>query len=124
LVNLDLVEKLAASPRGWVIEHRDGFRSTILALDGVVNDFNYAIEMNDGSVFSAQIYRPPKPNEANFSGLAARNDSFLETGNPPWPIERSLLAIHLQSLFLNLSLLGGSVTDVSALKPPIAYRPD
>ncbi len=123
LVGLGLVEKLADAPRGWVIEHRDGFRSTILTLDGVVDDFNFAIEMKDGAVLSAQIYQPPKPNEENYSRLAAVIERFFTDRRPPWPIERSLLTAHLQSLFLNLSLLGGSVTDVSALKPPIAYRP-
>ncbi len=123
LVGLGLVEKLASDPRGWVIEHRDGFRSTILTLDGAVADFNFAIEMKDGSVLSAQIYQPPKPNEENYSRLAAVIERFFSSGRPPWPVERSLLTAHLQSLFLNLSLLGGSVTDVSALKPAIAYRP-
>jgi len=122
LVGLGLVEKLASAPRGWVVEHRDGFRSTILILDGVVADFNFAIERKDGSVLSAQIHQPPKPNEENYSRLAAAIDRFFASGKAHWPLERSLLAAHLQSAFLNLSLLGGNVSDLSAMKPPIAYR--
>ncbi len=122
LVGLNLVEKLAASPRGWVIEHKDGFRSTILVLDGVVADFNFAIEMKDGSVLSAQIHQPPRPNEENYSRLAAEIEDFFTTGKPPWNAQRAVLSAHLRHLFLNLSLLGGTVTDVSALRPPVAYR--
>ena len=91
LVGLGLVKKLARSPRGWIIEHRDGLRSTILVLDGVIADFNFAVRSRDGSIVSAQLYRPPAPNRAEFDRLAGILEDFFTSGKTPWPIERSLL---------------------------------
>jgi hypothetical protein len=61
LLGLGLVPKLALNPRGWVLEHTDGLRSTILVLDGVVADFNFAVCLDDDTIVSAQLYRPPLP---------------------------------------------------------------
>jgi hypothetical protein len=91
LVGLRLVKKLARDPRGWIIEHADGLRSSILVLDGVVADINFAVRDCDGTITSAQLYRPPAPNRAEFDRLAAALEDFFTTRNPPWSIERSLL---------------------------------
>jgi hypothetical protein len=91
LVGLGLVKKLAREPRGWIIEHRDGLRSTILVLDGVIADFNFAVRSRDGSITSAQLCRPPAPNRAEFDRLVSVLEDFFATGKVPWPIERSLL---------------------------------
>ena len=90
LAGLGLVKKLARDPRGWIIEHTDGFRSTILVLDGVVADINVAVRSRDGAITSAQLYRPPAPNRAEFDRLAALLEDFFTTRTAPWPIERSL----------------------------------
>ncbi|MSU62507.1 MAG: hypothetical protein EXS31_08935 [Pedosphaera sp.] len=99
LVGLGLVPKLARAPRGWIIEHFDGLRSAILVLDGVVADFNFALQARDGSVLSAQIYRPPAPSQHHFSRLADGLEEFFRTGIPPWPIERNLLTAGLLEAF-------------------------
>jgi len=91
LVRLGLVKKLAREPRGWIIEHRDGLRSTILVLDGAIADFNFAVRSRDGTITSAQLYRPPAPNRAEFDRLAAVLEDFFATRKSPWPIERSFL---------------------------------
>jgi hypothetical protein len=91
LVGLGLVKKLARDPRGWIIEHTDGLRSAILFLDGVVADINFAMRFRDGTITSAQLYRPPAPNRAEFDRLAAVLEDFFTTRNAPWPIERSFL---------------------------------
>lgn len=38
IVGSGLIESLAQSPRGWLLEHRDGLRTSILVLDGAVAD--------------------------------------------------------------------------------------
>ena len=95
LVGPGLVRKLAREPRGWIIEHRDGLRSTILVLDGVIADFNFAVRSRDGTITSAQLYRPPAPNRCEFDRLAAVLEDFFTTGKIPWSIERSLLVSEL-----------------------------
>lgn len=95
LVGLGLVPKLATDPRGWLIEHADGLRSTLLALDGVVADYNFAVRLVDGNEISAQLFRAPVPAQEHFSLLAAVLDDFFRTGEPPWPSPRSLLTAGL-----------------------------
>ena len=99
LVGLGLVPKLATEPCGWLLEHRDGLRSAILVLDGVVADFNFAVRARDGSIFSAQLFRPPPPGEHHFSRLAAVLEDFFQTGKPPWPVQRNLLIAGLLETF-------------------------
>jgi hypothetical protein len=91
IIGLNLAKKLAREPRGWIIEHANGLRSTILVLDGVVADFNFAVRSRDGAITSAQLYRPPAPNRAEFDRLVAVLEGFFVTRKAPWPIERSLL---------------------------------
>ena len=95
LFGLGLIPKLARSPRAWILTHADGCTSALLVLDGVVNDFNYAVELADGGVHSAQLFRAPPPAEHHFSLLAAVVEEFLQSGRPAWPIERSLLTAGL-----------------------------
>ncbi|HYV26839.1 MAG TPA: hypothetical protein VFA77_04865 [Candidatus Eisenbacteria bacterium] len=91
LVGLGLVPTLARDPRGWIIDHQDGLRSAILVLDGVVADFNFAVRARDGTVVSAQLYRPPAPAEQHFSRLTAVIEDFFRSGTPQWPAGRNLL---------------------------------
>ncbi len=95
LVGLGLVPKLAKEPRGYLLEHRDGLHSIIFVLDGVVADYNFALEAQDGARFSAQLYRPPKPVQHQFSRLAAVIEDFFQTGTPAWSLQRCLLTAGL-----------------------------
>ena len=95
LVGLGLVPKLATDPRGWLLEHTDGVRTTLLVLDGVVADFNFAVRLADGSEISAQLFRAPVPAQEHYSRLAAVIEDFFRTGTPPWPASRSLLTAGL-----------------------------
>jgi hypothetical protein len=99
LVGLGLVPKLARDPRAWLIEHRDGLRSTLMVLDGVVADCNFALGLRNGAVLSAQLYRPPKPAQHEFSRLAAVLEDFFQTGHAPWPVTRAILTSSLLASF-------------------------
>lgn len=89
LMRLGLVERLAREPVGYVLEHADGLTSTILKLNGVVRDINFAIGLKTGQIISAQFYRPPAPNEHHWSMLAEVIQRYFATGALPWPTERS-----------------------------------
>lgn len=89
LVGLGLVQKLARDPRGWIIEHRDGFRSALLVLNGVVADFNFAVRAHGGAITSAQLYRPPAPNRSEFDRLAGLLEQFFTTGKSAWTSEHT-----------------------------------
>lgn len=95
LAGLGLVPKLATNPRGWMLEHTDGLRTTLLALDGVVADFNFAVRLADGNEISAQLFRAPAPGQEHFGRLAAALEDFFRTGEPPWSAQRNLLTAGL-----------------------------
>jgi hypothetical protein len=99
LVGLGLVPQLARQPRGWLLEHRDGLRSMLLDLDGVVDDFNFAVKTGGGQIISAQLHRPPGVAQHQFSRLAGILERFFRTGDVPWPVPRSLLVAGLLELF-------------------------
>src|ERR1043166_8261034 len=113
LVGMGLVPRLAAHPRAWLIEHRDGLRTTVLVLDGVVADFNFAVKTSDGREFSAQLYRPPPPGEQHFSRLAEVIENFFRGLPPPWPLERSLLIAGLVETFGGSAAIRGEPPNVS-----------
>jgi hypothetical protein len=107
LVGLGLVPKLARNPRGWLIEHRDGMRSAILVLDGVIADTTFALRAKDGPVFSAQLFRAPPPIEQHFSLLAAALEDLFRTGQSPWPLQRGILVAGLLETFRNSAAKSG-----------------
>ena len=103
IVGLGLVPGLARDPLAWLVEHRDGLRSSILILDGVVADIDFAVRTKGGEVISAQIYRPPEPARHEFSRLAEVIETFFTGARPPWPVERSLLMVGALEVFDRLS---------------------
>jgi hypothetical protein len=119
LVGLGLVPKLARHPRGWLLEHRDGFRSALLVLDGVVADFNFAVRGRDQSVVSAQLFRAPAPAEHHFSRLTAVLEDFFQTGRSPWPVERALLIAGLLETFRSPASRSGKRVETPELN--VAY---
>jgi len=118
LLGLGRVPQLAQHPRCWILEHRDGLRSTLLDLDGVVADFNFAVQTNAGQIISAQLHRPPGPAQHQFSRLAAVLETFFRTGKPPWPIQRNLLVTGLLEAFVQ----GSARKDKSIETPELGSR--
>jgi len=121
IAGLGLVPKLARRPQAWLLEHRDGLRTSILVLDGVIGDFNFAVRASDGRVFSAQLFRAPPPAEQHFSLLVAAMEEFFLTGKSPWSLERNLLIAGLLEAFRNPATRAGKVLATPELN--IAYRP-
>ena len=119
LAGLGLVPKLARNPRGWLLEHRDGLRTSILVLDGVVADFNFAVRTQSGDVLSAQLFRAPTPAEHHFSRLAAVMEDFFRGSRAPWPVERNLLVAGLLEKFGKPASLTGQRLETPELN--IAY---
>jgi len=119
IVGLGLVPKLARNPRGWLLEHRDGLRTAILVLDGVVADINFAVRAQNGDVLSAQLFRAPAPAEHHFSRLAAVMEDYFRDGKSPWLLERNLLVTGLLGMFAKPSSLSGQRVETPELG--IAY---
>lgn len=91
IVGLGMIPNMAKGTRAWILEHNDGLKSTVITMDGVLNDDHFAAQTKDGNMVSAQFYRPPKPNDHQYSRLMERIIPFLEGKEAAWPLERTLL---------------------------------
>jgi hypothetical protein len=87
---------LVADPVLYRIEYADGLKGTLLMLSGLVQDFTVAVRLKGHDrPLSTQMYLPglsPGQTLPNFfSPLAHHIETMFLTGNPPYPVERTLL---------------------------------
>jgi hypothetical protein len=82
----------ATGPRAFLIEYRDGLKATMLQLDGHVADETFAATITgEKKPVSTLFWLPPPPGAAFLEALARHVESFMDTGKPPYPVERTLL---------------------------------
>lgn len=86
-----------AFPDGWgyFIEHRDGFRTTLMMLPPI-RDMNYAgLNRQTGEIISTQMYLPMPDRGSTtadfFNPLVHHTEQMIISGKPPYPVERTLL---------------------------------
>lgn len=84
-----------AEATGYLIEHLDGFRTTMLLVD--IRDFNYAgLRADNKEIVSTQMYLPMPTHGSTtadfFHPLCRHIEDTVITGVIPYPIERTLLA--------------------------------
>jgi hypothetical protein len=80
------------SPRAFLIEYRDGLNATVLQLDGHIADDTFAATVEgEKKPVSTLFWLPPPPGAAFLEALAIRVERFMDTGVPPYPVERTAL---------------------------------
>ena len=97
---LDDMQRLAKNPVAYRYEHADGLKCTMMLMDGLVRDFNFAAQLQgEPKPFSTQMYLPMpdgRTTMANFfSPLSYNMEQMFLTGKPTYPIERTLLTTGL-----------------------------
>jgi hypothetical protein len=87
------LRRCAPDAVGYLIEHRDGLRTTMLLTP--VQDFNYAGMLDDGSVVSCQMYLPMPGHGSTtadfFNPLVRHVETTILERKTPYPVERTLL---------------------------------
>ena len=84
--------KIVRNPAAYFIEYRDGFKATLLMLNGGLKDFNFAARVRGvPRVQSTQFLLTPEPNVTYSACLVHGIEKMFETGAAPYPIERTLL---------------------------------
>lgn len=80
------------APVAFLVEYRDGFKATVLLLNGHVDDTTFAgrVEGSKKPV-STLFHLPPPPGAAFLEAITIHIEKFLATGKPPYPVERTLL---------------------------------
>lgn len=80
------------SPRAFLIEYRDGLKATVLQLDGHSSDDAFAAVIEgEAKPVSTLFWLPPPPGAAFLEALATHVERFMDTGTPPYPVQRTLL---------------------------------
>jgi hypothetical protein len=81
----------------FLIEYRDGFRAAVAMLNGWLHEgdggaFTFAgkLKSRDRPVSTHFYLQQPDP-FAHFAWLVKAIDSMMQTGHPPYPVERTLL---------------------------------
>ncbi|HKW99558.1 MAG TPA: hypothetical protein VJN43_17595 [Bryobacteraceae bacterium] len=97
---VDDLRRLVKDPVAYHYEHADGVRSTMLLMDGLVRDFNFAARLEGRSQpFSTQMYLPMPDGRTTlanfFSPLVNNMEKMFLTGKPTYPVERTLLTTGL-----------------------------
>ena len=93
-VTFDWARKAFPKAVAYFVEHRDGFRTSIL-LTGI-RDFNYAgLRIDNNEVVSCQMYLPMPGHGSTtadfFHPLTRHIEEMVLSGKAPYPIERTLL---------------------------------
>lgn len=91
-------------PVAYRIEYADGLKATMLLLNGLVDDFNFAARIQgESEPLSTMFHLPPNPNVVYSAALMSNAEKMFMTSEAPYPVERTLLtsglvAAGLQSL--------------------------
>jgi hypothetical protein len=109
--SFDDMRRLVKNPVAYRYEHNDGLRCTLLLMNGLVRDFNFAAQLEGRSEpFSTQMYLPMPDGRTTlanfFSPLVNNFEKMFLIGKPTYPIERTLLttgltAAGVESLYRN-----------------------
>jgi len=97
---VDDLRRIMRNPVAYVYEHTDGVKCTMLLMNGLIQDFNFAARLEGRSdPFSVQMYLPMPPARTTlanfFSPLVNNVEKMYLTGKPTYPLERTLLTTGL-----------------------------
>ena len=83
------MEESCDNPAAFLLEFRDGFKATLLQLNGYAKEWSYAARV-DGQVLATGLrtHGPPYP---HFSYLGLNIEAMFLSGEPQYPLDRTLL---------------------------------
>ena len=97
---LDEMKQLVEDPIAYQYEHLDGLKATMILMNGLVQDFNFAAHLEGQEApLSTQMYLPMPPARTTlanfFSPLVNNVEKMFLTGVATYPVERTLLTTGL-----------------------------
>lgn len=116
------LRRLAERPAAYFIEYADGFRSTLLMLDGAIKDYCFAASVRgQEEPLSTQFLLTPVPNVTYSACLAAKIEEMWVTGSAPYPVERTQLVCGILESCLQSRAAGGQRLETPYLQ--VTYAP-
>ena len=90
------IRTLVQDPVAYRFQYIDGTRATMLLMNGLVGDFTFAARLKGNpDRLSTLFYLPPNPNVTYSAVLMSKVEHMFLTGQPPYPVERTLLTTGL-----------------------------
>ena len=83
------MEDKCAEPAAFIIEYNDGFRAALLQLNDFAREWVYAARVG-GQILTTEMTRWTDP-QPSFSYLGLNIEQMFLTGDPQYPVERTLL---------------------------------
>ncbi len=121
-VTYEWAKKALPDTIGFLIEHRDGFRTG--AFLTAIRDFNYAgMRADNGEIIGCQMYLPMPGSSATtadfFTPLIRHVEDMIITGTTTYPLERTLLTSGMVIAGVQ-SLAAGKLIETPEMA--VAYR--
>ena len=92
MIRNEEIYRLVDNPAAYFIEYNDGFKATLLMINGAIRDYCFAGRLKNESVpVSTQFFLTPTPNVTYSACLVSKIEELFETGVAPYPAERTLL---------------------------------
>jgi len=104
-----------------LVEYRDGFKAAVVALGGFVNEYLVAYRVKGKAEPDATNCYVPTENSNNFSMLVHGIRQMIETGKPPYPVERTLLVSGALAALMESGYQNGKRMETPELT--ISYKP-
>ena len=123
---LDEMKKLVEDPIAYQYEHLDGLKATMILMNGLVQDFNFAAHLEgQDAPLSTQMYLPMPPARTTlanfFTPLVNNVEKMFLTGVPSYPVERTLLTTGLVAAGVESLFQGQTRQETPHLD--ISYQP-
>lgn len=124
--DLPWIKETAPGATGFFVEHADGFHTTMLLLNGLVDDFSYAgLIWNTGQIISCQMHLPMPPRYTTlanfFNPLVNHIEEMVITDRVPFPVERTLLTSGMTLFGVESLHRDGALIETPEMRVP--YRP-
>jgi len=123
---LEEMRKMVQDPVAYRYEHNDGLKCTMMLMNGLVRDFNFAATLEGvAKPFSTQMYLPMPDGRTTladfFNPLSNNMEKMFLSGKPTIPIERTLLTTGLTAAGVDSLYAGQARVETPHLA--IRYRP-
>lgn len=113
------MEDHCKNPAAFLLEYNDGFKATVLMLNGYVNEFAFAARV-DGKIQATEFFLQNEDPFGHFSYLSLNIEEMFISGAPQYPAERTLLTSGVLDAIMNSKHQGYARIETPYLN--IRYR--
>ncbi len=119
-VGADEIRRRVPNPAAFLIRYRDGFRGSVLMLNGLVTDLLFAAKLPGQARPVSTHFYLQEPVYGHFSYLTRAISELTLTGASPYPVERTLLTSGVLCRAMDSRFEGHRVIETPELE--IVYR--